>query len=191
MTARQSAKLLPALFENLTEEQRITVLHVGSALPETVRFFSDYRCKLYFVDPFCELPLVEDLEGGVTLRQRVQALFDFASDVRFDLCLFWDLFNYVGMEAAGLVNEYLSAHLHPHTLAHAFGMHSTRSPQRDCTYSIESPEELVLRDRPTMLPGYAPLPQSRLKEALSGFEMQRSVLLADSRLEMLLAARGT
>lgn len=190
MTARQSAKLLPALFETLTDEQRFTVLHVGPAMPETVSYFSDYRCKLYFIDPFAELPLVEDLEADITLRQRVQGLFDFPADVRFDLCLFWDLFNYLSEEAAVLVDECLGGHLHGQTLAHAFGMHNTRSPQRDCIYSIESPDELVLRDRPARLPGYAPLPQSRLKQALSRFEMQRSVLLADSRLEMLLAARN-
>ena len=190
MSARQSAKLLPALFENVTDEQRVTVLHVGPALPETVNFFSNYRCRLHFVDPYGELPLVEDLEEGVTLRGRVDGLFTFPGETRFDLCLFWDVFNYLSAETANLVSQRLRPHLLSTTLAHAFGVHNTRSPQRDCTYSIDSPEELVLRDRPAPLPGYAPLPQSKLKEALTAFEMKRSVLLADSRLELLLAARG-
>ena len=190
MSARQSAKLLPALFENVTDEQRVTVLHVGPALPETVNFFSDYRCRLHFVDPYGELPLVEDLEEGVTLRGRIDGLFTFPRETHFDLCLFWDVFNYLSAEAATLVSQRLRPHLLSTTLAHAFGVHNTRSPQRDCTYSIHSPEELVLRDRPAPLPGYAPLPQSKLKEVLTAFEMKRSVLLADSRLELLLAARG-
>ena len=189
MTARQSAQLLPALFENLGEDQCIRVLHLGPALPETIEFFSGNRCKLYFIDPFTELPLQPDLERDITLRDRVASAVDLPEGVIFDLCLFWDLFNYLGEEGVQLLAEHLRPHLAAHTLAHGFGVHNLRSPQRDGRFSILSADTLCVRDRPERLRGYAPLPQSRLKAALGCFEMKRSVLLSDGRLEMLLGAR--
>lgn len=188
MTEQQAAKLLPELFATIPQEQRINVLHVGPALPETVDFFSAYRCKLFFVDPFAELPLVADLEADVTLQQRIDALFSFAPEVRFDICLFWDIFNYLSAEAVQLMDQCLRPYLHPQAQAHGFAVHNLRSPQRDARFSIISPGELLLRERPARLPGYAPLPQSRLKELFTGFAMKRTILLADSRLEMLLSA---
>jgi hypothetical protein len=52
MIETQSSQLLPALFEYIDEDRRLTVLHLGPALPETVEFFSRYRSKLFFADLF-------------------------------------------------------------------------------------------------------------------------------------------
>ena len=87
MTARQSAQLLPTLFDDLDTERCIRVLHLGPALPETVEFFSGYRCTLYFTDPFPELPLEADLDRNVTLRDRVASVFELPAGAQFDLWL--------------------------------------------------------------------------------------------------------
>ena len=57
--AVQTSKLLPLLFAGIKEDEPLTVLHIGPALPDTVDFFCDYRCKLHFVDLFDDLPLAE------------------------------------------------------------------------------------------------------------------------------------
>jgi hypothetical protein len=189
MTAQQSAQLLPTLFDDLGTDRCIRVLHLGPALPETVEFFSGNRCTLYFTDPFPDLPLEADLERNITLRDRVESVFELPAGAQFDLCLFWDLLNYLGEEGVSLLGEQLRPHIGSHTLAHGFAVHNLRSPQRDCTFSIVAPDSLVIRERPTRVRGYAPLPPSRLKDALGCLEMKRTVLLADGRLEMLLAAR--
>ncbi len=189
MTARQGAQLLPTLFESLDEDRRVNVLHLGPALSATIEFFSAYRCKLYVIDPFPELPLEADLERDITLSDRIASVFELPAGLQFDLCLFWDLLNYLGEEGVSLLGAHLRPHIGPQTLAHGFGVHNQRSPQRDCTFSIAAADSLEVCDRPQPLRGYAPLPQSRLKTALGSFEMKRSVLLADGRLEMLLAAR--
>ena len=55
-------------------------------------------------------------------------------------------------------------------------------------------EQLTRRVSPAvvaiMATGYAPLPQTRLKELMTGLEIQRSVLLGDGRLELLLAVNA-
>ena len=47
MTSTQPSQLLASLFERIGEDQHVTVLDTGPALPETVDFFANYRCTLH------------------------------------------------------------------------------------------------------------------------------------------------
>lgn len=188
MSEQQSSQLLSDVFAALEEQPQITVLHVGPAQPETVAFFSGLRCKLFINDLFAELPLAVSEEDEQVTRRQLRELLVFPDEVRFDLCLFWDLFNYLDADAVSALMDTLRPHLAKGALAHCFAVHNTRSPQQACKYSIVSPTELTLRPRTAALPGYAPHSQGQLKQLLQGFQVQRSVLLAQSRLELLLKA---
>lgn len=188
MIEQQSSQLLPEVFAALAEAPQFSVLHIGPVQPETVAFFSTFRCTLHVNDLFAELPLAVDEEDDQCTRRQLRELLVFPDDARFDLCLFWDLFNYLDAEAVAALMDTLRPHLAPGALAHCFAVHNTRSPQQDCKYSIVSPAELALRPRGQRLPGYAPHSQGRLNTLLDGFNVQRSVLLAHSRLELLLKA---
>ena len=50
----QPSKLLPSLFRSLETGRRLTILDVGGALPETVDFFSRFKCRIHFIDLFYE-----------------------------------------------------------------------------------------------------------------------------------------
>jgi hypothetical protein len=188
VTERQSVKLLPDLFQHIEDEQRITVLHLGSVMPETLEFLSGYRCKIYVCDVFAELPFAVDPAQEQSVEQRLATVLDLPPEARFDLCLFWDLFNYLQPEAISALTRLLRPHWHQHSRGYALGVHNTRSPQRDASFALAGADVLALRQRREGLAGYAPLPQSRLKELMQGIEVQRSVLLGDGRLELLLAA---
>ncbi len=190
MSEQQSSQLLPGLFDAIDEDQRVNVLHIGPALPETVAFFSDagFRCKLFFLDLFAELPLVFEPGDELTVQQRMAQLMDFPQDTRFDLCLFWDIFNYLDETAIEALVHCLRPHLAAGARAHAFAVHNTRSPQLPQRFGILAGDLLNLRPRPAPLPGYAPHPQARLQALLQGLNIQRSVLLAQSRLELVLHA---
>ncbi len=188
MAASQSSKLLSSLFQNIDGEQRLTVLHIGPALPETVDFFSAYRCKLYFIDLFSELPIVDQGEGEPTLSQVFAELMQLPAGVQFDICLFWDLFNYLDSAAIAAFVEVLRPHLHPGSVAHGFAVHNLRSPQGDRLYGIVQLDALSIRSRTSVLPGYTPHAQGKLQAMLSCFHFDRSVLLPDSRLELLFSA---
>ncbi len=186
----QASQLLAELFEQLEPEQAVSVLHVGPALPETVAFFSGYRCRLHFLDLFGDLPLDPGEETGGDGERRIAALMQFPEGTRFDLCLFWDLFNYLPPRCVTTLASCLEPHLQPRALGHGFGVHNVRSPQQARVYGIRDVDQLTVRHRPAPLPGYRPHPQRRLQELLEGFEFLRSVLLADSRLELLLRRRA-
>lgn len=189
MTSTQPSQLLASLFQQIDAEQRVSVFDAGAALPDTVNFFSTYRSKLYFADLFSELPLLADPDEGPSLVQQFADLLRFTPETRFDICLFWDLFNYLSAEAISAFLEVLRPRLHGATLGHGFAVHNVRSPQANCVYGIRQVDQLSVRDRDHPLPGYAPHNQSQLKSLLVCFNFERTVLLSNSRLELLLRAR--
>jgi hypothetical protein len=188
-SSTQASKLLPYLFEHFDEQQAVTVFHVGPALPDTVDFFSSYRCKLHFIDLFSELPIVAAEDAAPTLEQQFEALLQFPPHTLLDICLFWDVFNFLDNAAISAFLTVLRPHLKPNTMAHAFSVHNLKTPQSSHLYGISQMDTLSCRSRRATLPGYAPHSQMELKELLHGFTLERSVLLPDSRLELLLQAR--
>lgn len=190
MTQSQPSTLLPSLFEHIDEGRRLTVLHIGPALAETVEFFSRYRCKLHFIDLFSDLhQLAVAAEANSSLQQTFIELMHIPADTRFDLCLFWDLFNFLDRDAARAFISALRPHLDDNCLAHGFGVHNLRTPQSGLVYGIGGLDRITLRRRPAELPGYSPCNQGQLEKLLDCFKVTRSVLLPDSRLELLLAGR--
>lgn len=188
MAATQHSQLLSSLFEHRDMDSRLTVLHAGTALPETVDFFSQFRCKLFFIDLFSALPFAE-VEEGPTLEQQFTTLLDLPAETRLDICLFWDVFNFLGSDAIAAFVEALKPYLHADSAAHFFAVYNLKAGQGDQLYGIRDVDALNVRTRTSTLPGYAPHPQSELKSLLKCFNFDRSVLLSDSRLELLLSTK--
>lgn len=184
----QVSQLLASVLQRAGEGERVTVLDVGPALPETVAFFAAAPCTLHIADLFRDLPLLPE-EDGITYLEQFRMLLPLAPDTRFDICLFWDLFNYLPEAAARALLQLLRPHLHPGTRGHAFSVHKRGAPEDSRIHGIRSADTLTLRARRQPLAGYAPMPQARLQEVLADFRFERSVLLADSRLELLLRRR--
>lgn len=193
MIETQSSQLLPALFANVDEDRRLTVLHLGPALPETVTFFSEYRSKLFFADPLSELPPPASNEGDqeatVEPLRQMSAALDLPDGLRFDLCLFWDLFNFLDDALVIALQDVIRPHLHPASLGHGFAAHTARVRPQDRTYAIRAANELVARPIDPPRPGYVARGQGPLKTLLNRFEFGRTVLLPDKRLEFLLSVR--
>ena len=188
MSNSQPSTLLPELFGRMEPGRCLQVLNIGPALPETVDFFSDFRCKLQFLDLFDELPLRE-YEDEPSLAEQFTALLDFKPEPRFDICLFWDIFNYLDRHALGAFLDALLPYLHPGTLGHGFAVHNVRAQPVEARYAIASRQEIAARSRSQGLPGYAPHAQGHLKQMLYCFDFERSMLLGDGRLEFSLKAK--
>ena len=76
------------------------MLHVGPALPETVEFFSTFRCRVHFVDLFSELPIPSsENNADQDLNQWFTDVLAIQAGTLFDVCLFWDLFNFLERDA--------------------------------------------------------------------------------------------
>lgn len=188
-TTTQSSQLLPELFRRLDDERRLSVLHIGPPFHDTLEFFSGRRCRLQIVDLFAELPLpaLEETDHGLT--EHLRATLHLPQGIRFDVCLFWDLFNYLDAAAVTALLDVLAPTIGPDTLAHGFSVHNARTPDEGNLYGIHGPGTVSVRAREQAPPGYAPHSQRKLVELLYCFTLERTVLLADRRLELLLQGR--
>ncbi len=189
MKQTQPSRLLPALFESHDDDFALTVLNLGPALPETLEFFSDRRCKLHFADLYTELPLEPDDDSGRTLDALMESALELPGGELFDVCLFWDLLNFLSRDAIATLASKLRPHLHPQSRGHCFAVHSLKTPAATEYYGIADSHHLSVRSRPDIPPGYQPHPQAELISRLKYFQVDRSVLMPDRRLELLLQAR--
>ena len=186
----QDSKILPGLVAGLDEDSRLSVLHVGPACSDTLDFFAGFRSRLYITDAFTELPLKSPEDAELSYFDQWREILQLPESAQYDLCLFWDLFNFLSPDALAAFSQVLAPHLHRETRGHAFSVHNPRHSLQNCLYGIRDANTLSARPRQHVPEGYAPLSQRQLSEALGCFTIERSVLLADSRLELSLRAKG-
>lgn len=191
-SATQPSKLLPLLFERLPEDRPLAVLDVGSGDGDTIAFFGDFRCHLHFADLFGEAVVREPQDDATEeeLIEQFQRALDLPEDVQFDICLFWDFFNYVDGPALTAFVEALRPNLHRATRSHGFGMLNARSVLNNNHYGVRRRDLLSYRRRPEpQLPVY-PHSQRELNQSLGYFNVVKSLLMVDGRLEFILDCRS-
>lgn len=183
----QSSKLFAAALEGYDPERRLRVLDVGLGLPESLDFFSSYRCRLTFLDLFAEGVVVEQGElDKDELRQRFEALLTFPEDTQFDVCLLWDFLNYLDKPALQAFSHALQPLLHAGSRIHAIGLLNDQTALPHCEYSILSLDQFRQRPRQGEQPAWYPHPQAELGSKRVAWDIHKALLLADGRLEVLL-----
>jgi hypothetical protein len=189
--SRQQSKLFASLFQMLDVNRRLTVLEVGTALPETVDFFAQFKCRLHFVDLFNE-PFVRNQAdlSETELRHGFEEQLRFSPGTRIDFCLFWDFLCYLDDPALRAFNSALRPWLYSGTRAHGFGVHHLAVRPDNTRYGVEDRGTLCLRKRLGDQMRSHPHSQIEMHEMLNGFTFERGLLLPDGKLEMLLKARA-
>jgi len=188
---KQPSKIFSSLYRTPDVNQRLTILEVGSALPETVEFFSRYKCRIHFLDLFSE-PLVRDLQKATSpqeIRQQFEELLTFPPGTKLDICLFWDFLCYLDDPALRAFNEALRPWVHQGTRAHGFGIHHLAIRLGNKRYGVIDENTLSVRQRRSAQPDTHPHSQVEMHEMMSCFDFERGLLLPDGKLELLLKAR--
>ena len=189
--SRQPSKLLPALFKMIDVNHRLTVLEIGPALTETVDFFSQFKCRLHFVDLFHE-PFVRGQQTRMSekeLRHAFEEQFRFPADTRIDILLLWDFLCYLEDPGLRAFNSALRPWLHPGTKTHGFGVHHLAIRLENIQYGVINQETLSIRKRQSPQLPYHPHSQIEMHEMMNCFDFERGLLLPEGKLEMLLKPR--
>jgi len=187
----QPSKLFPSLIAPLDDTRRLTILEVGPALPETVDFFSRYKCRIHFLDLYSE-PLVRDLQGTMSppeIQQQFREMLRFPAGTQLDICLFWDFLCYLDDTALRAFNAALQPYVHAGTRAHGFGVHHLAIKLGSRRYGVMDHDMLSVRPCRAKQPDTKPHSQVEMHEMLSCFDFERGLLLPDGKLELLLKAR--
>ena len=192
VNSRQPSKLLSGLFRRVDPERRLTVLEIGPALPETVDFFSQFKCRLHFVDLFNE-PFLREEQASLSekeLRHRFESMLKFPEGTQLDILLLWDFLSFLDDAALRAFNSALRPWIHPASLAHGFGSHHMAIKRENIQYGVIDRETLSVRSRLGAVMPFHPHSQIEMHEMFNNFDFERGLLLPNGKLEMLLKPRA-
>lgn len=192
ITSRHQSKLLSGLFRHVDPGHRLNVLEIGPALPETVEFFSQFRCRLHFVDLYNE-PFLRDRQANLLekeLRHSFEEQLHFPEGSKLDICLFGDFLSFLDDRALRAFNSALRPWIHPETRAHGFGVHHLAVKLEHHQYGIIDHDTLSIRSRHTDHMPYHPHSQVEMADMLNCFAFERGLLLPSGKLEMMLKPKA-
>ncbi len=190
IASRQVSKVLPHLFDQLGNDC-LTVLEIGRALPETVRFFSSMRCRIHVADMFAELRdgKLNDSVPGKPLERQFQELLALPAGTQLDVVLLWDFPHYLDEKQLRAFSRALWPWLHADTRAYVFGVHSAATPVLNREYGILDSQTISIRPRSGDALPCSPHPQSFLNEWLTCLSVSKGILLPDGKVESLMRTR--
>lgn len=190
MPRAQQTLLFPSLVKNIDPGRRLSVLEVGPVLPETVEFFSHYKCRLHFtgmyMDPVLQMQSGEFSENE--LAAHFTQSFDLPKGTRLDLCLFWDFLNYLDDKALRAFNTAIKPFCHQGTRAHAFTVRTLDTSFPNQQYGIAEAHMFKIHPVLAKQKRCFPKTQATLVNLLTCFDIDQGMLLPDGRLEVLMSA---
>ena len=183
---QETTQLLPMVLERLGVERRFSVFDAGPATAQTVEFFSQFKCRLHFADLYDDAVVAEQNDlSNEELTARFTELLNFA-DEPFDLCLLWDVPNYLTPAALRALGDALRPFIHRQTVAHGFCAFKETQPFTPKRYSIRTADCFGVEPRPNADPPKYPVTQNSLVAALPFLTVVRGTLLTDTRVELFL-----
>lgn len=199
-------RLVPDLVDRFHHVDYLQVFDTGFAVSETIDHFVSRKCRLHFSAVYEALQnpptakttakdgrLIDKKAQEQALYQnwlqRFEQAMNFQHNTRFDVCFFWDFFNYMDDIALKAFSDALSPYLKETTVGHAYVLLKEGYPVLNRTFGLAAKDEIVVR--PAHWP---PLtantrPQGRVTSMLENFRVNHSVLRRDGLLEISLRAQ--
>lgn len=199
-------RLVPDLIDRFNKVECLQVFDTGFAVPETVDHFVTRRCRMHFTAVYEALqnpPIARTAKKDGRLidkkaqeqalyqdwRQRFDQALNVDKDTRFDICFFWDFFNYMDDIALKAFSDTLSPYLKESTVGHAYVLLKEGYPVLNRTFGLAAKDAIVVRPAHwPPLTGHA-RPQARVTSMLEDFRVNHSVLRRDGLLEISLRAQ--
>lgn len=184
--ARQQSLLFPSLFSKVCGSERLRVLEVGPAFPETLKFFSVLKCRLHFANLY-DQHIVRNGGGDTSDAELVKAFkaaLGLAPGEQLDLCLLWDFPAFLDDRCLRAFSQALEPHLHARSRAHGFAVRTADTRLNHRWYGIDQPHLFTVRT--PWIPNQTLYPHSQaiLINLLTCFDIDRGMLLPDGRLEV-------
>jgi hypothetical protein len=190
MRQTQQTLLFPTLVKKIDPGRRLSVLEIGPALPETIDFFSQFKCRLQFAamytDPVLQMP-TDDMSDKDLAAHYTKA-FDFSKGTKFDICLFWDFLNYLDDKSLRAFNTAIQPYCHKTTRAHSFTVRTLETSFPNQQYGIDQAHMFSIRPGLMNQANTYPKTQATLLNLLPCFDIDQGMLLPDGRLEVLMSA---
>ncbi|MGB0448959.1 MAG: hypothetical protein ACPGF6_00105 [Porticoccaceae bacterium] len=199
LSAELHSNLAPLLFERIQVDKQLVVLDVGLAMPATVDLFSNFKCKLIFVDLFsqellsgsCQLETEHQQEHPQPTHNQLVEQFTAALNLdpktKIDICLFWDFFNYLDGALVKAFIEALYPYVGENSCGYGLGVLNARRQLPNLQYGIRQLNILSQSQRTGEQRPVYPHSQRDLNNLLGYFDIDKSRLMPDGRVEYLLS----
>ena len=180
--------LLPDLFKRLDANNRLVVLDMGQAISSTVRYFSQYRCQLNFIDLYSE-DCIALPNPDLNHQQKVDSLrylLNLGPSTKIDICLFWDVFSYLDDSFVRALIEALEPNISETTGALIINPRDSRRHLPFYRYGISDESHFTQTENSGIQPPIFPRSQRELNNLIDYFAIDRGRLMSQSRAEYLL-----
>jgi len=181
-----NAPLFHALMQRLEAGGRWVVLDLGAARADTIRTFSQFRCRLDIIDLADSLDGLHRETDPRRLRQAVEIVLLPRGREATDIVLCWDLINYLKPPVLTAVMECIAARCKRGALAHGLVYYSSpRMPERPGCFVPATDHRLVNRVVPAAersAPRYSP---EDLARCMPRYTVERGRLLRNGMQEFL------
>ena len=180
--------LLPDLFKRLDANNRLVVLDMGHAISSTVRYFSQYKCQLNFIDLYSE-DCITLPNPDLNHEQKVDALrylLNLGPSTKIDICLFWDVFSYLDDSFVRALIEALEPNISETTGALIINPRDSRRHLPFYRYGISDESHFTQTENSGIQPPIFPRSQRELNNLIDYFAIDRGRLMSQSRAEYLL-----
>ena len=160
---------------------------MGSATAETVAFFSQFRCKLFFAG-LVSSPIPESSEekSDSELVAEFSGLLDFPPGTQFDICLFWDFFSLLDNRSMQAFSTALKPFVGKPTVAHGFGVLNSKTAIEFCDYCVKDFSTILVKAASRLPKKLYHHPRRDFESLLAGFAVEKGTLLQQGKLEVLL-----
>ena len=166
------------VFAGFEPGQRLNILDLGPAEPESVAFYHRYGARI------CILDLIGEWAAGNT-PNLFELVPDRARGLCFDICLLWDSLNYLSADAMSEFGQDIAGYLHGGSRIHAIAAYSPAWAFDAYRYAIEDQDRILTKPRARAVPHSHS--QTQLERTLPGYRIQHAMLRPGNRLELLLA----
>ena len=180
--------LLPDLFKRLDGNNRLVVLDMGYAISSTVRYFSQYRCQLNFIDLYSE-DCIALPNPDLNHQQKVDSLrylLNLGPSTKIDICLFWDVFSYLDDSFVRALIEALEPNISETSGALIINPRDSRRHLPFYRYGISDESHFTQTENSGIQPPIFPRSQRELNNLIDYFAIDRGRLMSQSRAEYLL-----
>ena len=180
--------LLPDLFKRLDGNNRLVVLDMGYAISSTVRYFSQYRCQLNFIDLYSE-DCIALPNPDLNHQQKVDSLrylLNLGPSTKIDICLFWDVFSYLDDSFVRALIEALEPNISETSGALIINPRDSRRHLPFYRYGISDESHFSQTENSGIQPAIFPRSQRDLNNLIDYFAIDRGRLMSESSAEYLL-----
>ncbi len=179
------SSLISTIFAHTSKRSALRILDLGVGVGQTIEVVSEHRpCQFFFADVGRHVLSNDD---GNTLGLLP---FRLSSDMKFDVCFFWDYLNLMSESTFRRFSSAIEAFFDEYTLVHGFLAADIRLPMPYRQFKISARDTIERMDRSTYTSRY---PKSRqdFERAFPSLQCERVVLFPENRQEVLAAPRST